>query len=213
MPGRSRRGGETERSSTVDSRPTWHWPPSTMSGIRSPRDLRTCSALVGERLVEGLALRAASGKSHSRITAWMLQGAVVFVLLIACANLANLLLARAESRHREFAVRAALGAGRVQLLRQFLVEGCALPIAGALLGVGVASTGIRVLLAAYPDSLPRSGELALDLGVLAFRAVRGAGARGGVRFAAAPPRRAGRDWGGVEGGGPAPPRRREPSLD
>jgi len=109
----------------------------------------------------------------ARTAVLVLQGAVVFVLLIACANLANLLLARAESRHREFAVRAALGAGRLQLLRQFLVEGCVLSLGGAVLGLGVAVAGLRALMAAYPDGLPRSADVALDFGVLAFTLVVG----------------------------------------
>ncbi|HEX7136225.1 MAG TPA: ABC transporter permease, partial [Vicinamibacterales bacterium] len=109
----------------------------------------------------------------ARTAVLVLQGAVVLVLLIACANLANLLLARAESRHKEFAVRAALGAGRGQLLRQFLVEGCLLSLAGAALGLGVAVLGIRALLATYPDSLPRSADVALDLRVLGFTLVVG----------------------------------------
>jgi predicted permease len=104
----------------------------------------------------------------ARNAVFVLQGAVIFVLLIACANLANLLLARAESRHKEFAVRSALGAGRWRLLRQFMVEGCLLSFTGAALGLGVAVAGLRALIAAYPDSLPRSADVALDLGVLAF---------------------------------------------
>jgi predicted permease len=104
----------------------------------------------------------------ARKAIWVLQGAVIFVLLIACANLANLLLARAESRHKEFAVRAALGAGRFRLLRQFMTEGCVLSLTGAALGLAVAVAGVRALIAAYPDSLPRSADVALDLGVLAF---------------------------------------------
>jgi predicted permease len=104
----------------------------------------------------------------ARTAVFVLQGAVIFVLLIACANLANLLLARAESRHKEFAVRSALGAGRWQLLRQFMVEGCLLSFTGAALGLGVAVAGVRALIAAYPDSLPRSADVALDAGVLAF---------------------------------------------
>jgi predicted permease len=104
----------------------------------------------------------------ARAAVFVLQGAVVFVLLIACANLANLLLARAESRHKEFAVRRALGAGRWRLLRQFMVEGCLLSLAGAALGLGVAMAGVRALIAAYPESLPRSADVALDSGVLAF---------------------------------------------
>ena len=104
----------------------------------------------------------------ARTAVLVLQGAVIFVLLIACANLANLLLARAESRHKEFAVRAALGAGRMQLLRQFLVEGCVLSLLGAVLGLAIAVGGVRALLIAYPDSLPRSADVTLDIGVLAF---------------------------------------------
>jgi len=104
----------------------------------------------------------------ARTAVFVLQGAVVFVLLIACANLANLLLARAESRHKEFAVRTALGAGRWRLLRQFMVEGCVLSLAGAALGLAVAIAGVRALVAAYPESLPRSADVALDAGVLGF---------------------------------------------
>ena len=109
----------------------------------------------------------------ARPAVFVLQGAVVFVLLIACANLANLLLARAESRHKEFAVRTALGAGRVTLMRQFMVEGCLLSFSGAVLGLGIAVAGVRALIAAYPDSLPRSADVSLDLGVLAFTLVIG----------------------------------------
>ena len=99
---------------------------------------------------------------------WVLQAAVGFVLLIACANLANLLLARAETRHREFAVRTALGAGRTRLLQQFMIEGVVLSLAGGGLGLGLAASGVRALLVFYPDSLPRTTEVTLDPLVLAF---------------------------------------------
>ena len=106
-----------------------------------------------------------------RTALWVLQGAVVFVLLIACANLANLMLARAESRQREFAIRSALGAGRWRLLRQFLTEGIVLALFGGLLGAALGFGGLRALLAANPESLPRSGEIALDPIVLGFTVV------------------------------------------
>jgi predicted permease len=99
---------------------------------------------------------------------WVLQAAVGFVLLIACANLASLLLARAETRHRELAVRTALGAERGRLLRQFLTEGVLLSMAGGVLGVLLASMAVRTLIRAYPTALPRATEIAIDPLVLLF---------------------------------------------
>src|SRR5262245_34025972 len=97
---------------------------------------------------------------------WVLQAAVGFVLLIVCANLANLVMARASSRRREFVVRAALGASRGRLLRQVVTEGALMSGAGAILGLWLASAGVRALIRAYPTSVPRTSELTIDLPVL-----------------------------------------------
>ncbi len=97
---------------------------------------------------------------------WTLMGAVGFVLLIACVNVANLLLARAEARQREIAIRKALGAGVGQLIRQFTVEGLLLSLTGAALGLALATIGLRVMIAAGKDSIPRSAEVSIDPTVL-----------------------------------------------
>jgi ABC-type antimicrobial peptide transport system permease subunit len=99
---------------------------------------------------------------------WMLQAVAVLVLLIACVNLANLLMVRAEARRREIAVRIAIGAGRGRLLAQFVAEGLALSGVGGALGLGVACAGVRALLIAYPESVPRVGGVAVDPAVLGF---------------------------------------------
>src|SRR5499427_6398099 len=97
---------------------------------------------------------------------WVLQAAVGFVLLIVCANLANLVMARASSRRREFVLRTALGAGRGRLLRQSITEGALLSVSGGILGLWLASAGVRALIRAYPTSVPRTSELTIDLPVL-----------------------------------------------
>ncbi|HEY1265067.1 MAG TPA: ABC transporter permease [Terriglobales bacterium] len=106
--------------------------------------------------------------SDVRSKLWMLFGAVGFVLLIVCANIGSLLLARATSRSREFAVRAAIGAGRGRIVRQLLVESSLLALAGGLLGTTLAAVGLRILRGATFVDLPRAAEIRLDGAVLGF---------------------------------------------
>jgi len=109
-----------------------------------------------------------------RPTLWVLFGAVLTVLLIACANVANLLMARGAARAREIAVCAALGAGTARLARRFLLEGIAVATAAVAAGVGLAWVGVRVLLGLAPAELAGLGDVAIDGRVLLFTGAVGA---------------------------------------
>jgi putative ABC transport system permease protein len=104
---------------------------------------------------------------------WLLTGAVGFLLLISCANVANLLLVRGDARLREMAVRTAIGAAPDRLVRQLLTESVVLAVLGAVLGLGLAAAGLRVLMTLDPTSLPPLAPVRLDLAVVLFTLLLG----------------------------------------
>ena len=99
---------------------------------------------------------------------WLLMATMGIVMLIACANVANLVLVRAEGRQQEFAVRTALGAGRGRLIGEWLLESILLALLGGAIGTGIAYAGVRLLKEIGPDTLPRLQEITIDARVLAF---------------------------------------------
>src|SRR5205085_3394860 len=101
-------------------------------------------------------------------TLWVLMATIGMVLLIACANVANLLLVRAEGREQELAIRAALGASRTQIAGELLFESLVLGLAGGALGLGLAYVALRALIAMAPEGLPRLNEIGIDPTVLLF---------------------------------------------
>src|ERR1700677_4623722 len=118
-------------------------------------------------------------------TLWILMGAVGFVLLIACVNVANLLLAKGTTRQKEVAVRAALGASRRNIFAQFLTENLLLALTGGVLGIGVGVAGLRALIAVMPpNTLPSEADLSLNLPVLLFSLA--ASTLAGLLFGCAP---------------------------
>ena len=163
----------------------WHWV-NVMARLRPGVDIATASQEVGalaRRMREtypteykpsfgGFAVIAADDLvGEIRPAILVLLGAVGLLLLIACANVASLLLARAEARQREIAVRTALGAGTSNLVRQLLTESLVLALAGGIIGAVLADWGVRGLVAAAPPTLPRLDAVHTDGWVLGFTLV------------------------------------------
>jgi len=169
-------------------------------------DARTQLSVIGSRLAQQYPdsnkgrtfiadpLRPQLGQSlsgfltNTQSTLWLLFGAVTLVLLIACVNVASLLLARAVSRERELAIRMALGAGRARVVRQCLTESAVLSVLGGAMGVLVAMLSLPAFLAFWPGGLPRADEVHVDWRVLAF--AFGMSLISGLAFGLAPALRA-----------------------
>jgi putative ABC transport system permease protein len=141
---------------------------------QAQEDASAISRRVVEQFPENKGLGALVRPAHEQLTEnssvalYVLLGAVAFVLLVACVNVANLMLARAAAREREMAVRASLGASRARIVRQLIVECLPLGLAGGALGVLLALWGIDLLESLLPASVPRHNEIAVNGRVLAF---------------------------------------------
>ena len=131
---------------------------------------RLAAAFPETNLNWGAALYPIHGEivDDARTPLLVLFGAVGLVLLIVCGNVANLVLARNSTRHREMAIRAAMGAGKMRIIRQLLAESLLLSLSGGLLGLGFAYAGLRGVLAVAPGGIPRLGDTRIDAGVLVF---------------------------------------------
>jgi putative ABC transport system permease protein len=132
---------------------------------------------ISREMIEQAKLAAAAKPLRDRVvgdiesTLWLLLGSVGLILVIACANVANLFLVRAEGRQREVAVRTAIGASRWEIARVFLGESLALSILGGIVGLALAAAGVRFLLALQPQGIPRLEEIGIDGTVAAFTAL------------------------------------------
>ena len=147
-----------------------------VSSETAQADLETIAAQLAGQYPEmvgpvGIRLNPAStwiASDNIRRALWVMLGAVGFLLLIACVNLANLLMARATTRHRETAVRAALGAGRGRIVRQLLLESLLLGAIGAVVGLAIAVATVTVLKNMDPGGIPRLSEVSLNIWILSF---------------------------------------------